>query len=204
MTTGTLWVLSGPSGVGKTTLEHRIINRRARTRRAVSWTTRPPRPGERDGIDYNFVPEDVFRVFIETGTLLEWQQYNGWYYGTSSAILDDLADNLDVVLVLGVDGAVALKERFPVAQTVFLAPPSMRNLEQWMRGRDDGMDEVERRRRLREAERELALADRFDHVTVSHDLDETLRWLSERMSGRPSGPSTSPSLPSGSRTHVGA
>ncbi len=169
--------MSGPSGVGKTSLVEGL-RRHHPFHFSVSATTRDPRPGEVDGIDYHFVDEAEFRRRIEAGELMEWATYNGRLYGTPHASVDEhLAAGDDVVLDIEVQGARQVRGARPEALLVFVAPPSLDVLEQRLRGRGDtGDEEIERR--LAIARGELAVAaELFDHVVVNDDLDAAVREL---------------------------
>jgi|AMFO01.1.fsa_nt_gi guanylate kinase len=174
---GLLIVLSGPSGVGKDTVLAQVLNRLDCIRRSVSATTRPPAPGERDGVDYHFVSETEFDRLIETDALLEWAVVHGHRYGTPRKWIEEqLQKGIDVVLEIDVQGAFQVRERFPDAVLIFLEPPSMEALTERLRQRGRESEE-EIRSRLQTAEQELAVADRYDHRLVNDDLTTCVESL---------------------------
>ncbi len=137
----------------------------------MSCTTRPPRPGERDGRDYRFVSDRAFDELVAAGALLEWAEVFGHRYGTPVEEVERArAAGRDVLLEIDVQGARQVKRRAPDAVLVFLVPPSREELERRLRERGTE-DEATLARRLAEAERELAEAARFDHVVANDDLD---------------------------------
>lgn len=168
---GLLVVIAGPSGVGKGTVWNRVLERLPDARFSISMTTRDPRPGEVDGVDYHFVSREDFRRQIATGELLEWAEYAGNLYGTPrSWAQQQIAGGTVGILDIEVQGALQVRERVSDALLVFLAPPSLEELERRLRGRgtedDDAVAE-----RLTEARRELDRRTAFDVVIVNDDLD---------------------------------
>ena len=174
-----LVVVSGPSGVGKTTVVERLIEgANGRLRRAITATTRDKRPGEQDARDYHFWSEGEFRTAIDEKLMLEWAVVFGQdFYGTPRSEVDPyLARGVGVVLVIDVQGAASVRELPLPHLSVFIAPPSMEELEARLRGRGD-TDEARIQRRLATASEELARAGEFDHRIVNRDLDEAVREL---------------------------
>ncbi len=173
-----LVVISGPSGSGKTTVCNRLIEG-PNIVMSVSATTRPPRPGEKDGVNYYFLSPDEFRGWIEQGLFLEHAEYNGDLYGTPRSQLEEkLAAGATVLLEIDVQGARQLRENCPDALYIFLDAPN----------RDEGVRRLTRRntetpeqvrRRLEAARRELEQTDLFDHKVVNDDLDETVGRIRE-------------------------
>ncbi len=174
---GRLLVVSGPSGVGKTTVV-RALAARHPLHFSVSVTTRPPRLGERDGIDYRFVTETEFDEMRRRGELLEWAEYSGYRYGTPRApVLAHLAAGEDVLLDIEVKGAMQVKAAMAEAVTVFLAPPSVAELERRLAGRGD-TDPTQVSRRLIIARWQLEVAPRiFDHVVVNDDVETAVEQI---------------------------
>ena len=168
--TGTLFVLAGPSGVGKGSLVRELIAKDPSLSLSVSVTTRPPRPGEVDGIDYFFVDEDAFDRMIDAGELLEWAEIVGHRSGTPRVFVEDrLSEGRDVILEIDVVGASFVRKRIPEAVLVFVDPPSLDELERRLRGRGTETEEAIRLR-LGTAAWELEQRPWFDHVVVNDDL----------------------------------
>lgn len=162
-----LVVLSGPSGVGKDALLDELERRGWRFHRVVTCTTRPPRPGERDGVDYHFVSDADFDAMVRDGGLLEHAVVYGMQYGVPKRqVLDALEAGTDVFVRTDVQGAASIKKLMPEAVLVFIAPTSIEDLEQRMRARGDS-DEARMRRRLDTARGEMARQDEFEHVVVN-------------------------------------
>lgn len=167
---GLLIVLCGPSGVGKSTLVAWLKHNEPDLRFSVSYTTRPPRPGDREGETYHFVDESVFIEKAAAGAFLEHACVFGKRYGTEKAQVDGLVERGAVVLLdIDVQGARQVKERAPRAIFVFILPPSMAVLEARLRGRNTDAAEVIERRLL-VARSEIAEAPWFDYVLVNDDL----------------------------------
>lgn len=174
---GKVVVLSGPSGVGKTTVLRRLLAECPLPLRvSVSATTRPPRPGEVHGRDYHFLSTEEFHRRRERGEFLEcYEVYgSGWWYGTLKAeVVAGLESGAWVVLGIDVHGAFAVVNHYPDAITIFLRPNSMEELERRLRGRGTE-DEESIQRRLQQARNELALADWYRHQVINDDLDRAV------------------------------
>lgn len=170
-------VLSAPSGSGKTTLVRELIRRMEGVDRSISYTTREPRQGEKDGEDYIFVTEEEFQSIKERGDFLEQEENFGHKYGTSKKqIKEKLEKGSDVVLSIDVKGARTVKKEFPQSISIFVMPPSMKELEARLRGRNtDREQQVELR--LQESRQELAAADEYDFLLVNNKLDQAVREL---------------------------
>ncbi len=166
-----LTVLAGPSAVGKDTVAADVRARFPHVWLSVSATTRPPRPGEVQGVNYHFVADDEFDRLVAGGELLEWAVVHGVYrYGTPRrAVLDHLAAGDPALLVIDLQGARQVRARMPEARFVFLAPPSWDELVRRLVGRGTE-GEQERERRLASARVELAAEPEFDHVIVNDDV----------------------------------
>lgn len=174
-----LIVVSGPSGVGKTTVVEKLIaESKLRLRRAITATTREERPGEVDGHDYHFWSSERFQKEDADGRMLESAFVFGRdFYGTPRSEVDEyLAQGIGVILVIDVQGAATVREKCPECLSVFIEPPSLEELENRLRGRAD-MSEERIRRRLDEAKREVARAGEFEHRIVNRDLSEAVREL---------------------------
>lgn len=178
--TAPLIVVSGPSGVGKTTVVERLLaGTNLPLRRAVTATTRGPRDGEKDGTDYHFWGADEFRRAIDDGRMLEWAVVFGRdFYGTPRSEVDEhRAKGVGVVLVIDVQGAARVRELLPDDHlSVFIEPPSFEELEARLRGRRDTTEE-RIQRRLETAREELQQADRFHRRIVNRDLSDAVREL---------------------------
>lgn len=145
--------------------------------RVVTATTRPPRPGEKEGIDYYFLSPDEFDARRERGDFLEWAQVHGNYYATPRTDVErKLSEGFDVVLVIDVQGAAEIKKRMPDSVLIFIAPPSAAELVKRLTGRDTE-SEQERRRRLAAAETEMALSSNYDYVIVNDKMESAAREL---------------------------
>lgn len=165
-------VLTAPSGAGKTTIAHRVLEAMPHMSFSVSATTRPPRPDETDGEDYHFLSTEEFEAQIESGDLLEYEEvYPGRFYGTLRSEIEAKAQNGPVLLDIDVNGALNVKQAFgDDALVLFIAPPSRSELRRRLRERGTE-DSDALRARLARADRELERADAFDDVVVNDDLD---------------------------------
>jgi guanylate kinase len=169
---GRLFVLAGPSAVGKGSIVRELVARDPEgLSLSVSVTTRAPRPGEVDGVDYFFVDDDAFDRMIRAGELLEWAEIVGHRSGTPRGFVEDrMAAGRDVILEIDVVGASQIRERVPGSVLVFVEPPSMEELERRLRGR--GTETEDRIRvRLETAAWEIEQRDWFDHVVVNDELE---------------------------------
>jgi guanylate kinase len=183
-----MFVITGPSGVGKGTLIGRLRERVPELELSVSATTRRPRPGERDGVDYHFLEPERFQAHVDAGDFLEHATYSGNRYGTLRSEVDGrLGDGRPVALEIEVQGARQVREAMPDAVAVFIAPPSREALRARLDARGtDTPEQVEQR--LRTAERELEAQSEFAHVVVNDDLDratdELVAIVSAALGGR--------------------
>jgi guanylate kinase len=174
---GLLFIVSAPSGAGKTTVVERLVERTPQLRMSRSYTSRMARHGESDGVDYNFVRRDRFEAMVAAGEFLEWAEVFGNLYGTSAADTERLmAAGEDVVLVIDVQGARQLRARGVSATTVFVMPPSAVVLEQRLRGRSQNSEE-EIQRRLEVARDEVASFPEYDFIVINDDVDTAVQRL---------------------------
>lgn len=164
-------MLSGPSGVGKGSVVAAVRRRHPEVWLSVSVTTRPPRPGETDGVEYHFVTPERFRELAESGELLEWATYAGNSYGTPAAPLRErLEAGVPALLEIELQGARQVRRSDPSARLVFLAPPSVEELTRRLAGRGTEDDDA-RARRLEVAREEMAALPEFDDVVVNDDIE---------------------------------
>jgi guanylate kinase len=167
---GLLFIVSAPSGAGKTTLVERLVEQTPNLKMSRSYTSRPARAGETDGVDYNFVTRDRFEAMAAAGEFLEWASLYGNLYGTGRADTEQLlADGHDVVLVIDVQGARKVRASGLKTTTVFVMPPSLDVLEQRLRGRSKD-SEPEIQRRLQVARDEVSAFSEYDYVVVNDEV----------------------------------
>ncbi|MBY0402785.1 MAG: guanylate kinase [Cyanobacteria bacterium] len=177
MSQGQIFIISGPSGVGKGTLCQRLKSSMPSLHLITSTTTRPQRPGEVDQVDYFFVTRDEFLTMIEKGDFLEWAQYNQHYYGTPKPHVDQLrAQGHHVLLEIDTQGAFEVKKLYPEAFLIFIAPPSLSELKRRLEERGTNSPE-EIQQRLSITEEELTLQKAFDFSVINHTLDQTEKEL---------------------------
>ena len=174
---GSLFVLSGPSGAGKGTLRKRMFQRVSGIRFSISCTTREPREGEREGIDYRFITTEDFLSRLGKGDFLEHADVHGHFYGTlRDDVLDVLDAGDDILLEIDVQGALQVRDKMPESVLLFVAPPSFEELEQ--RLRDRGTESEERLQiRLRNARWEMEKASLYDYVIINDDLERAANEL---------------------------
>jgi len=176
-TRGVLFVVSAPSGTGKTTVVERLVERMPDLVLSRSYTSRAAREGERDGLDYNFVSRSRFQAMIEAGEFLEYADVFGNFYGTRASDTDKaLAGGRDVVLVIDVQGARQVREAGLALVSVFVLPPSYPVLEQRLRGRSKDSPEAIARR-LAVARAEVSGYCDYDYVVVNDDLEQCVEAL---------------------------
>ncbi len=175
-------MITGPSGVGKGTLIRGLLEHLPELELSVSATTRPPRPGERDGVDYHFLTPEQFDRAVANGEFVEHATYSGHRYGTLRSELDRrLAAGVPVVLEIEVQGARQVRRAMPEAEAVFIAPPSREALRARLLQRGtDNLEQVDAR--LRTAEQELEAQSEFEHVVVNDRLEDAIDQLVEIVS----------------------
>ena len=174
MNKGTLVVISGFSGAGKGTVLSQVLARRPDLYFSVSFTTRPPREGEKDGVNYHFVTRQAFQERIERGEFLEYAEYVGNFYGTSMAVIREKLDQgIDVILEIEIQGAAKVREKMPEAVSLFLVPPSFEELSRRLHGR--GTDSEEKiQQRLETARREAKEIVNYDYIVVNDTVDRAV------------------------------
>ena len=174
---GTVFVVSGPSGVGKSTIVRRVLDADPGVHFSISHTTRAPRPGETNGVDYHFVDPEAFGTLVAQGAFLEHAEYQGNLYGTSRAAVEaPTLEGFDLILEVEVQGARQLRARLPEAVRIFILPPSVAVLEARLRARNTE-DEAVTRKRLAKAAEELAYADECPHRIVNDSIDKAVDEL---------------------------
>ena len=177
MNRGLLFIVSAPSGTGKTTLVERLVQRIPNLCLSRSYTSRGARPGEEDGVDYNFISREAFQEMVQRAVFLEWADVFGNLYGTGRRETESrLAAGADLVLVIDVQGARLVRSSGVESVGVFVLPPSADILEQRLRGRSKD-SETEIRRRLEAASREVGEFVAYDYVVVNDELDAAVERL---------------------------
>jgi guanylate kinase len=180
---GKLIVITGPSGVGKGTLVKLLLQRHPQLRVSTSATTRQPRLGERDGVDYHFLSQSDFETAIHNQELLEWAEYAGNYYGTPKAeVIEQIEAGNYILLEIELAGARAIAKIFSAAKLIFILPPSIKDLEQRIRDRKTNSEESILKR-LEIARQEIAAKDEFDFKIVNDDLEQAIAQLETAIFG---------------------
>jgi guanylate kinase len=165
-----IFIISAPSGAGKSTLIQLLIEQNHKLTFSVSHTTRPPRSGEADGVDYYFVQEEQFRRMIEKGELLEWAQVHDYLYGTSRLMLEKAAKSgTDLILDIDVQGAMQVKKLIPDAISIFILPPSFESLRDRLLHRRKDTDQ-QIARRIENAKREISHCKEYDYIIINRDV----------------------------------
>ncbi len=177
MMIGTLYIVAAPSGAGKTSLVKALVERVPGVEVSISYTTRPPRAGEQEGVNYHFVDRETFRQMVAQGEFLEHAEVFGNLYGTAKAnILERLGKGMDVILEIDWQGARQVREALPQAVGIFILPPSREVLEQRLRSRGQDTEEVIARR-MREATEEMSHYREFDYLVVNDRFEQALEGL---------------------------
>ncbi len=171
-------IVSSPSGAGKTTIVDAVLKRNKSVSRVITATTRAPRTGEKDGVDYLFWSIKQFEQAIKKGQMLEWAQVHAHYYGIPKKSVDSLMKKgICPILVIDVQGARTVKLQYPQAAMVFIVPPSLKELKKRILGRNDHTQDIEIR--LETAKKEMQELDRYDYALLNDHLDEAV----EKMAG---------------------
>lgn len=188
---GKLFVITAPSGAGKTSLIDAVMRADPTLKISVSYTTRSPRPGEKDGVDYHFVDRAAFESMQRRGEFLESAEVHGNHYGTSrKVILDAIARGDDLILEIDWQGAQQVRRLYPGCIGIFILPPSVEELERRMRSRGQDSEPVIRQR-LQNAREELAHAGEFEYVIINKDFETARQELADiirKERTRPHGP----------------
>ena len=173
-----LFIVSGPSGVGKGTIVEWLIENDPETALSISCTTRPPRTGERDGEHYFFISREEFERRIKEDDFLEYDEHFGNYYGTPRSFVEQQLKEKSVVLEIDVVGGLSVKERYPKAVLVMILPPDLAELEARLAGRKSESEEA-RAKRLERVKFETAQQDKYDYVLINDDLEEAKKAFAE-------------------------
>lgn len=169
---GLLFIISAPSGAGKTSLFKKVIKKIENIKASVSHTTRSSRPNERDGVDYHFIKQEEFQDKIKRGEFIEWAEVHGNLYGTSVENLKIIQDSgLDLILVIDIQGAEKIRKAYKNAICIFILPPSVEILEDRLKERGSDSEE-EIQRRLNRAKEEILYYKDYDYVIINADIDK--------------------------------
>jgi guanylate kinase len=174
---GILFIVSAPSGAGKTTLVKRILKEFPEIIFSVSATTRKKRLDEKDGEDYFFISEEEFKRSIKSDEFAEWEKFYDYYYGTFKKYLDgNLSAGINVLLEIDVKGAINLKRKYPDAVLIFISPPSFEELKKRLKNRHTE-DDIDFEKRIQRAELELSQKDKFDYFVNNLEIDKAVADL---------------------------
>ncbi len=171
---GLLLVISGPSGTGKGTVCKKLLSNRSNIKYSVSATTRKPRDGEIDGVNYFYLSEKEFLDLLQNDALIEWDKYCDNYYGTPKKYVEDALDQgIDVILEITVEGALEVKKKYPDCVLLFILPPSFEELRRRIVGRGtEEFDVIEKR--LNQAQKEMSAVFEYDYYVVNDSLEEAV------------------------------
>ncbi len=171
---GQIFVVSAPSGAGKTTIVKSILRDIPRLAFSISATTRKKRENETDGVDYHFISENDFLNKIERNEFVEWEKFYDYYYGTPKGFIDDkIKEGISVLLEVDVKGALRIKAIYPEAFLVYIYPPSFEVLVERLKNRKTE-DEIDFKKRVERAKMELSQKDKFDYLVVNNDLNTAI------------------------------
>ena len=178
-----LFVISGSSGVGKGTVLKGFLEKNPKFMLSISGTTRAPREGEVDGVNYFFLSKEEFQKCIENEKFLEWAEFAGNRYGTKKKFIEQcLGEGKNVILEIDTKGALQVKKQMPEAVLIFICPPSLEALENRLRGRHTE-DEATIQKRMNEVKQELDRAENFDYKIVNDDLQRAISELEKIVDG---------------------
>ncbi len=177
MSKGNLFIVTGPSGAGKGTVLGRLLPTMEQLQYSVSATTRAPREGEEDGVNYYFLNRNDFLNMVDRGEFLEYAEYVGNFYGTPAGPVDEcLEKGVDVILEIEVQGALTVKSKRPEAKLVFIIPPTFADLELRLRSRGSESDEVIAKR-LEKAKEEYSMANHYDYIVCNGEVEQAVEEL---------------------------
>ena len=177
MSKGNLFIVTGPSGAGKGTVLGRLLPTMEQLQYSVSATTRAPREGEEDGVNYYFLNRNDFLNMVDRGEFLEYAEYVGNFYGTPAGPVDEcLEKGVDVILEIEVLGALTVKSKRPEAKLVFIIPPTFADLELRLRSRGSESDEVIAKR-LEKAKEEYSMANHYDYIVCNGEVEQAVEEL---------------------------
>jgi guanylate kinase len=189
---GRLFVITAPSGAGKTSLIDALVREDPSLQLSTSFTTRAPRPGEKNGVDYHFVDEPTFLAMRDRGEFLENAEVHGFRYGTARRVINDaLARGEDLILEIDWQGARQVRALYPDCVGIFILPPSIEELERRIRARGQDSEAVIRRR-LDNARGEMDHAGEFDYAIINKDFDTARRKLAEVIRAERAKPASQP------------
>ena len=178
-----LFVISGSSGVGKGTVLKGFLNKNPNFMLSISCTTRTPRTGEKDGVNYFFLSKEEFQNCIDNDKFLEWAEFAGNRYGTKKKYINQCLDEgKDIILEIDTQGALQVKKQMPEAVLIFICPPSIEALENRLRGRHTE-DEATIQKRLHEVKTELERSENFDYKVINDDLEKAIAELEKVIIG---------------------
>ena len=181
---GNLYIIAGCSGVGKGTLIKLFLEKNPNIKLSISATTRSPREGEQEGVNYFFVSPEEFKTSVENNEFLEWAEFSGNYYGTKKSFVEKtLEKGIDLILEIEVQGAKQVKEKMPEAISIFIMPPSLEELETRLRGRHTETEDAIQKR-LNQVAREIEAGKNFDYKIVNDKLETALENMQKIFSER--------------------
>lgn len=176
MPKGILFIISAPSGTGKSTVCRKLLGKRKDLRYSISCTTREPRPGEKNGKHYFFLSKEDFKRKIARNEFLEWAIVHDHYYGTPRSYIEQtVKERFHILLAIDVKGAAAIRRKIPESILIFLAPPSIETLKERMAARRDASDNIAKR--LANSRGELSAAKNYDYLVVNDDLEKAVHQI---------------------------